>query len=281
LRAPALLGVLAVALPGLANLELIRSDAPTRGLGLAYPGYDLPKVARALIAGRNALTREEQVRFLESFPLALRNKVVRAIGYNLGVLQIERNQGQPGAPWWIDLEELVRDWPRRDAEELARGAGIGARFQQVVRGADIASVIPGLEDTLLRASPRTRELIPFFAEGLGSVNPTLPLLDQAERVTSATNGLIGQLVQREAERELLGGVARGQGFLCGQLWARGLEPDRRRCVERYEELFPDLHVEFARGLALGMASEEYSSAAPAFLITEAERTAFETSLRGF
>jgi hypothetical protein len=133
----------------------------------------------------------------------------------------------------------------------------------------------------LRASPRTRELIPFFAEGLGSVNPTLPLLDQAERVTSATNGLIGQLVQREAERELLGGIARGQGFLCGQLWARGLEPDRRRCVERYEELFPDLHVEFARGLALGMASEEYSSAAPAFLITEAERTAFETSLRGF
>ncbi len=280
LRAPALLAMLAVALPGLANLQLIRFDAPVRGLGLAYPGYDLPKVARALIAGRNALTREEQIGFLESFPPALRNKVVRAIGYNLGVLQIERNQGKPGAPWWIDLEELVRDWPAQDAAELARGAGIGARFQQVVRGADIATVIPGLEDTLARASPRTRELIPFFAEGLGSVNPTLPLLDQAERVTGATNGLIGQLVARQAEPELLRGVVRGQGFLCGQLWARGLEPDRRRCVERYKELFPELHVEFARGLALGMLSEEFPGPAPEFLRTEAERAAFEATLRG-
>ncbi len=274
-RGLALLLFAGLLLPGLANLALVRADAPVRGLGRAYPGYDLPKIARALIAGRNALSRAEQIRYLDSFPQSLRAPVVRAIGYNLGVLQIERNlQAEPGAPWWIDLEQLSADWPAADAEELARGAGIGARFQQVVGGADIGTLLPHLERTLQRASPRTRELLPCFAEGLGSVNPTLPLLDQTERVTVATNGLIGALVSTGADPLWVRGVARGQGLLLGQLWARGIAADANRASQRYQELFPDLHVDFARGMGQGIAAGGQQLNAPAFFASETEREAF-------
>lgn len=278
LRWSSLALALAVAIPGTTNLELIPKDPPVRGLGFAYPGYDLPKIARALIAGRNALSRSEQIRYLESFPPALRHPVVRAIGYNLGVLQIEANtKAASDGIWWCDLEALTREWPAEDARELARGAGIGARFHWVVQGHDIGGLLPGLQATWSKASPRTRELLADFAEGLAASNPTLPLFDQTEAITSATNGLLGQLVQAQMDPVLVQGVARGQGFLCGQLWQRGLAPDRERVRQRKNELFAEVLPQFFEGLGMGLAAMGGDAAlADDFLRTEAERNAFRS-----
>jgi hypothetical protein len=58
------------------------------------------------------------------------------------------------------------------------------------------------------------------------------------------------------------------------LWARGIAADANRAWQRYQELFPDLHVDFARGMGQGIAAGGQQLNAPAFFASETEREAF-------
>src|SRR4029079_17663844 len=87
IAAGALAGAVLVA--GMFNVGLASAGTRDPWVGRSYPGYNLAQLARALLAARNDLAREEVVRRVGSLPVAWRHHVVTAIGFNAAVHEIE------------------------------------------------------------------------------------------------------------------------------------------------------------------------------------------------
>lgn len=252
LRWPALALAAGVLVPGLSNLELVDWSGRYAGVGARYEGYDLSKCARGLLSTRNALSHEEQARYLERFPEPLGAGVARALGFNLAVLAIEQARRGAGAQEWsFDLSSLCADWPADHRAEIARGAGIGLRFSQ--GSGDPKALLAALERTLARADRATPELEACLFEGLAARNPALPLATETEEMSASANRWIGAALERGSPPALVQGLARGQGFVCGRLLRRGIRADREAVARRRAELPPALLAAFHAGLGAGSA----------------------------
>jgi hypothetical protein len=241
-------------LPGLANLRLVDWSFSSTGLGSKYDGYDLSKLARTLLAPKNRLGQAEITRYLGTFPGPLRARVARALGFNLAVGQVLReghglDSVRKGR---IDLEALVAPYDDADREELARGAGIGARFLKISERAELEDLLALLERSRDGATSASAPLVPAFLEGAAMTNPSLPLASAVPGVLGETGGLV--LRARDGHSgDLDDGLARGDGILCGALLRRGIESDRRSVERAIENLPSEIRDEFYRGLGRGCA----------------------------
>ncbi len=241
-----------VLVPGLSNLELIDWSGRYAGVGLRYEGYDLSKSARGLLSARNALTHEQQVGYLERFPEPLGAGVARALGFNLGVLAVEDGRRHEGSETWsFDLRSFCAGWPAPVQRAPARGAGTGVRFLHA--SGDPTPLFALVQRTLERPDAGDPEQIAAFCEGLAAGNPALPLAQQTEELTAATNGLIGAALERQLSPQLVQGLARGQGFVCGRLLRRGIPTDLESVARRRDELPASCRAAFHLGLGAGCA----------------------------
>jgi hypothetical protein len=243
-------------LPGLANLRIVDWSFASTGLGSKYDGYDLSKLARTLLAPKNHLGQEEITRYLGTFPGPLRARVARALGFNLAVGQVLRDGHGLDAVrrGRIDLDALVAPYDAADREELARGAGIGARFLKISERAELEDLLALLARSRDGLSPETAPLLPAFLEGAAMTNPSLPLASAVAGVLGETGGLI-QRARDAGASEIAAGLARGDGILCGALLRRGIASDRRTVEAAIENVPPELRVELYRGVGRGSAEE--------------------------
>jgi hypothetical protein len=255
-RAGAVVLYASALLPGLSNLALVDWSFSHTGLGSRYDGYDLSKVARALLSTKNHLSQAQITSYLESFPPLLRARVARSLGFNLAVHQVNQERGRgPTAirDAWIDLDPLVTPYATSDRMEVARGAGIAARFLQFSASANLADLLGFLSRTCEHASPAVGPLLPALLEGAAMPNPSLPLVTRTAAILGETGRLAVRGLERGPPREIALGLARGQGFLCGGLLRRGIPSDVRCVSTALHDLPTELHASFWRGLGAGCA----------------------------
>ncbi|MFN0242127.1 MAG: glycosyltransferase family 39 protein [Planctomycetota bacterium] len=214
-------GVLLAAAPlcaGTSNLALIDWTFTQTDLGRRYTGYNLGGVGRALIASRNALSREQILTHLSTFPPFLRHRVAGSIGFNLGTQQIEhaRSEHPDGAP--IDLRALVEGYPEDLHVDLARGLGAALRFS--------AATGSGAEDELARGLRAAHASDPTLAlavaEGTCMAGVEPPMVSLVPFIFAGNARLLAA-----SEPAFRDASARGCGLYCGRLLARGIESDRR------------------------------------------------------
>jgi len=129
-RAPgAALSSGAALLPGVAEHRDLDGVLEPGG-GARYDGYDLSKARAHVLAPKNH-SRQAEIRASRRFPSELRARVALGVGFNLAVAKGSRRRGREPSSireGIVDLDTLLAPVPRGDREELARGAGIGARF---------------------------------------------------------------------------------------------------------------------------------------------------------
>lgn len=259
---------------GLSNLAIIDWSFSHAGLGSRYAGYNLAQVGRALIAGRNALTQEQIVAHLESFPPLLRHRVATSIGFNRGVLQIEEQRdraAQPGADpnWRVDLPNLVREFPAELRIDLARGLGVAVRFSCAgpAGRAELARVVGSAvdEDAVLGAC---------VAEGACLPPGTEPLESKSAAILG-TNAALRDVIGEHARAALL----RGAGLFAGRLWVRGIESERPLLDDwiNAERDDADFWIGFGQGLADGGAQP----CSPEFLGARIDPERYAQACRGF
>jgi hypothetical protein len=238
---------------GGSNLTLVDWSYAHAHLGQYYDGYDLPKIARGLLSKRNDLTIEERISRLEGFPPLIRQRVTRALGFNLGVLEIERKRGSPEQPrdfpnWHLDLTRVIAGYPERMRDEIARGAGIALRFDAEHRR-DV-DVLPSavLRTWDIAKSPAGVHMI-ALVEGTCMTNPLLPLESQTEGVLAGNRAMIA----RATGSAYATMWARGQGLLCGLLVRRGIPSDVSRVTAEWRALDTELRAPFCVGYGMGLA----------------------------
>lgn len=264
-RAGAAVLYAAAILPGLSNLALVDWTFSAPGLGSKYDGYDLSKVGRALLATKNHLSDAEIREFLDRFPALLRARVARSIGFNLAVRQVLSDGGHGAASFRraeIDLDPLVAAYAASDRAEIARGAGIAARFQQFSERADLDDLLGFLGRSCERTSAESRALLPAFLEGAATPNPTLPLASRSEGILGENRALAARGLERGSSPEILQGLARGNGLLCGGLLRRGIPSDVRLVASATRAVPAVLRASFLAGLGAGCAEGGESPGLP-------------------
>lgn len=271
----------AALLPGASNLGLVDWSFSHTGLGFRYDGYDLSKIARALVSTKNRLSQAEIHAFLADFPPLLRARVTRALGFNLAVLQVIEEGGRgPDAirTARVDLDPLLAAYAERDHAEIARGAGIAARFLQYSSGADLGDLLGLLGRTCEQASAAARPHLPAFLEGVATPNPILPLAGRTATILRESGVLAERALTAfppEVAPRLANGLARGDGWLCGGLLRRGIPGDVLSVSGALETLPRELRSSFFRGLGAGCADGGEAPGLPrGFPIPDAEKEDF-------
>ncbi len=272
-----MLGASLAALPlvaGLSNFAIVDWSFSHAGLGSRYAGYNLAQVGRALIAGRNALTQEQIVAHLASFPPLLRHRVATSIGFNRGVLQIEEQRdraAQPGADpsWRVDLARLAAEFPAELRIDLARGLGVAVRFSCAgpAGRAEIARVVgAAIEDDA--------RLGACVAEGACLPPGTEPLESKSAAILG-TNAALRDAIGERARPALM----RGAGLFAGRLWVRGIESERPLLEDwmNAERDDADFWIGFGQGLADGGAQPR----SPEFLSSRVDAQRYADACRGF
>jgi hypothetical protein len=255
-RAGAAVLYAAAILPGLSNLGLIDWTWANAGVGAKYDGYDLSKLGRTLLTTKNHLSDAEIREFLDRFPALLRARAARSIGFNLAVHQVLRDGGHGAGTFReaeIDLDPLVAAYGASDRTEIARGAGIAARFLQFSEKADLDDLLGFLARTCERTSAASKPLLPAFLEGASTPNPTLPMVSRTEGILAENRALAARGLERRAPPEILLGLARGDGFLCGGLLRRGIPSDVRLVASASPGVPAELRASFLAGLGAGCA----------------------------
>ncbi len=233
-------------LPGLANARLVDRSFAHAGIGSRYRGYDLSRIGRALLSERIGLGREGARPYLERLPPDVRPQIARGLGFNLAVAQLDRRKregGERAQDRSVDLDTILAGFSEEDRAEIARGAGIGTRFLRTTGD-------PRPETLLetIRATARD----PTFLEGLMFPNTILPLSANVPELLRLNARLV-EAAAGELEPDVVGRLARGQGFLCGLLARRGIRSDLAAVDEALSRLAPDLRADAARGYEEGLA----------------------------
>ena len=289
---PRALGVALLAVPlaaGLSSATLVDARGAGVDVGLRYRGYDLGKVARALLSERNALPHGEVVARVEGFPEPMRAAVVRALGFNLGTLHAKRAAREAEARedprgWGVVPGAIVAGWPAAWRRELLRGAGTALRFRVALDGADPGEVLTPLAVTWRTQGEPGRAAAVELAAGAAETNPALPLCSQSAAVLEDNQRVLARLerIAAGADDAALGAAladpfAEGHGRLCGRLVARGIARDVER-VERAARDVPRARAEaFWRGFGAAAAEEDRpgrAALALRALVPEAHRPGF-------
>jgi hypothetical protein len=261
---------------GLSNFALVDWSFTHPRLGSYYEGYDLSKLARGLLSTRNGLAPGEVVARIEGFPPLVRQRVAVALGFNLGVRQVDtrrnaaRAAGDPEA-WRMDLAALLAEYPHDLRADIARGAGMALRFDGVMRGRPAEELTSRLEALREHTPAEMRRSLRAVAEGASTSNPGLPLESETGRVLAGNRASIAS-----AQGDLRLDLLRGQGLLCGRLMRRGIPSDEARVCD-VAHAFSGAELEaFSIGYGLGLAEggeEPAVSAALLGLVPEGMRAA--------
>jgi len=185
--------------------------------------------------------------YLELLPPDVRPQVARGLGFNLVVAQLDRRKREGGdraKDRSVDLDAVLVGFAERDRAEVARGAGSGARFLRTTGDPRPETIL----DTI-----RATALDPAFLEGLMWPNTILPLSENVPDLLRWNARLIEAAVAEDLDPEVVGRLARGQGFLCGLLSRRGIRRDRAAVDEALSMLAPELRANAARGFEEGRA----------------------------
>jgi hypothetical protein len=208
---------------------------------------------------------------LEAFPPFVRQRVTRALGFNLGVGAIKRQRNALRASaepesWRLDLAPILATYPEDLHAEIARGAGIALRFDAMSRhrsldelARHLTAEIDGSRDS---SGAHMREL----CEGACMSNPALPLESLCTHALDSNRALIAS-----SQGASTGALVRGQGLLCGRLVRRGIPTDLARVRAIWRELSEDQRAPFCIGYGMGLAEEgEDPAISPAMssLVTE-------------
>jgi hypothetical protein len=255
-RAGAAVLFAAALLPGLSNLGIVDWTWANTGHGLRYDGYDLSKVGRTLLAKKNHLTQAQITGFLEGFPPLLRARVTRSLGFNLAVRQVNQ-EGERGPAAIraarIDLDPLLAPYDVADRAEIARGAGIAARFLQFSSRAELSDLLGLLARSSEQPSASAQPCLQAFLQGAATPNPSLPLVTSTAGILAENGALAARGLEAGRPRELAQGIARGDGFLCGGLLRRGIASDARSVAAALRNLPAEVRPSFFRGLGAGCA----------------------------
>ena len=269
--APRAFGFALLAVPlaaGISSATLVDPRGPGADVGLRYRGYDLGKVARALLSERNALPPGEVVARVEAFPAPMRAAVVRALGFNLGTLHAKRAAREAQARedprgWAVLPGAIVEGWPEGWRRELLRGAGTALRFRGALDGADPAEVLTPLAVTWRTQGEAGRAAAVELAAGAAETNPALPLCSQSAAVLEDNQRVLARLerIASGADDAALGETliapfAEGHGRLCGRLAARGIARDVERVERAAREVRPARAEGFWRGFGSAAAEED-------------------------
>jgi hypothetical protein len=242
---------------GLSSFAFVDWSYAHAHLGLYYEGYDLHKIARGLLSARNDVPPEEILARIEAFPPFVRQRVTRALGFNLGVRAITRRRNaQRSSPepesWQLDLATILAAYPEDLHAEIARGAGIALRFDAMSRHRSLDELALHLAAEIDRSSENAdaRAHVRALCEGACMSNPALPLESLSAHVLDSNRALIAS-----SHGACTVGLVRGQGLLCGRLVRRGIPTDLARVRAIWRELPEDQRAPFCIGYGMGLAEE--------------------------
>ncbi len=227
---------------GSTSLGLVDWSFDNVGSGWRYPGYNFAQMARGLVGGRNAVPREEIVWRVNSWPREVREPVVRALGFNLGFLDLAKSMRADGDAWTLDLDEVTRGFPKEWHLLMANGAGTALRFR-VRQGANTGQLPRDLRRLRPAEGPLAEEAV------AGSAFTTVYLTLGREVFDTFTENL--SLLTMDTPH--VGAFARGHGLYCGRLEARGV-PMEVGFVEEFRARFDS--PEFEEGWRRGEAGAE-------------------------
>ncbi|MBL8859890.1 MAG: hypothetical protein JNL28_15390 [Planctomycetes bacterium] len=210
---------------GATSLGLVDWTLCNVGSGVHYPGYNFAQLARGLVGGRNAVPTEEIVMRVSAWPDVVREPVVRALGFNLGFLAVERSRREKGADWTLDLEEFMRGYPAEWHPLMASGAGTSLRFRTRMN-----ANTGELPNHLRRLRPSDGPLAE--AAVAGAAAPTTALT-MGREVFDTFSENISLLTMDTPHVEAF---ARGFGLFCGRLKARGI-PQEVEFAEEFRGRF--------------------------------------------
>lgn len=262
---------------GLSNLALVDWSFAKPNLGAHYAGYNLAQVGRALIAGRNALTDEQIAAHLASFPPLLRRRVATSIGFNRGVLQIEKLRERAARPdadrsWRVDVREIVAPFSSLGstsngstaaggdvAPDLARGIGVAVRF---------SCQRPELLRVLAAAIEDDPRLGAYVAEGACLPPGTEPLESRTQALLGTNAAYLADAGGDDpsaspASATLRSALLRGAGLFCGRLRVRDIASERALLDEWSNAHAGEL--DFWIGVGQGLADGGESPRSPATL----------------
>jgi hypothetical protein len=249
------LAALLVALPAVAflpDLALPDWGGGVRDHGLRYAGPRHGQIARALLGGRNANTREENVAVLDAFPLRQRREIYEGVGFCESQLRFVRED--PLVPV-VPLEPLLGAWDEPYHDDIARG--VGRALRQVFEFQPDRDRVRPLLAAHPEGSPRWRAVHEGFFEpwSYTVVSRTRDLLERNHQ-------LFLMLEDTEAEAP----ASRGHGIVCGQLARRGIAEDLALVDEVRLRVKPVRRRSFYHGFGFGFARQARDAVFPAALL---------------
>jgi hypothetical protein len=134
----ALLGV-ALFAPAATTLAIPDWTFREVGNGFCYEGYNYAQLSRGLLSARNAVPQDEIIARVSQWPTDVRERVVRGLGFNLCLLEIERAKSARRDAWVIEIERVIDGYPAEWHLLMANGAGAALHFQRPV--ADVPSML--------------------------------------------------------------------------------------------------------------------------------------------
>ena len=232
LRAGGWLLALASLSTSLFSLPLIDWSSPDRGLGRQYDGFEFAYLNNVLqrdaildeVSGERTWDLERLRAQLLEVPLPERVRGAIGVGNYAAWAQSMppiKRATQPRAPG-LELGRLLAPFPVELQLDLARGAGSFLRGSPHARELAAKRLRTGLLALDQEAHPQLPHLIYGLCE-----EPGFPLARNT-RAELAHDRWLGQFVPES----LLWAWWRGQGIVCGQRLARGIESDLR-AVDAY------------------------------------------------
>lgn len=206
----ALLG--AAAIPGASSLGIVDWTFTTTGVGSRLDGHNLAQIARALASSRNAVSREETIARVDGLPEDVRERVIRALGFNLGVKESESTIAR-GTP--LDARAFLDPWPIAWRESFATGLGNGLRWSARIRRAPIDVAFDATQ-LVANATDAERAAI---GRGLARPGVALPVPWETASVLAENADALARRTPRSVDFE------RGSRDLCSELDERGIESD--------------------------------------------------------
>lgn len=113
------------------------------GNGWRYEGFNFAQMARGLVSAKNHLPTAEIIWRVQQWPPDVRERVVRAIGFNLGTAEAERAFDRRRGTGTYEIERVLAGYPIEWRPLMANGAGTALRWmtRMEARTGDLPSIL--------------------------------------------------------------------------------------------------------------------------------------------